>query len=157
MSNPALLFADVIDTATDEAMVEELYWSMIQRHPLHILDQTKTKNIYGEPTEEPSYKTVSPSIPIHIKLNPEEEELNKYGYDRTRDAIAWFSKKILEDIGLSPKVGDRIDFTFQTELGATVVEHFEIHEISLEDFARQIGYAYQVTAAMDRTHKAKMP
>ena len=157
MTHPDLLFTDSVDSDTDEDMIEEMYWSMIQRHPLHILDQTAAKNIYGEPESEPSYSTISPDIPIHIKLNPEEELLDKYGYDRVRDAIAWFSSKILRDRGLAPKDGDRIDFTFVNETGATVVEHFEILEISPWDFVRQAKVPYQITVAMDRTHKAKQP
>lgn len=156
-SSLELLFTDRVDTDTDEEMVEEMYYSMIKRHPLHILDQTAPKNIYGEPVSEPVYTTVNPPIPIHIKLDPEVEELNKYGYDRIRDAILWFSSKILRDRSIQPKVGDRVDFVYLDEAGQTVVDHLEIHEISPFDFVRQGAVPYQVNAAADRTQKAKLP
>ena len=161
-----LRFVDDVDKATDEAMIEEMYWSMIQRHTLYVIDQTESgaePNLYGEPSEDPEQGAMSPdydaghTFPMQIKLDPEEEELNKYGYDRTRDAIIWMSTKILRDLGISPKVGDRIDFTFITELGATVVEHLEITDASAWDFARQAGAPYQVTYSAVRTHKAKQP
>lgn len=93
------------------------------------------------------------SIPIHIKLDPETEELDKYGYDRKRDALLYFSVPILEEVGLSPKVGDRVDFDF-THLGISIVEQFELHEVSPVDFQRQTEYSYTVVAAVDRTQKA---
>lgn len=152
-----LLFTEEVDSDTDQDMVEEMYWSMIQRHPLHILDQAASKNLYCEPEGEPSYTTVDPPIPIHIKLDPEEEILDKYGYDRIRDAVIWFSSKILRDRSIQPKVGDRVDFVYLNEAGGTVVEHLEIHEISSWDFARQAKIPYQITVAADRTHKSKKP
>ena len=96
-------------------------------------------------------------MPVQIKLDPEEEELSKYGYDKQREAIIWFCSKILRDRGLSPKVGDRIDFRFNNELGNEVVEHLIINEISPWDFQRQTTVPYQVTAAANRTHKAIIP
>ncbi len=117
--------------------------------------EIRSLNLYGEPVVEPSYVAVSPQIPIHIKLDPEVEELEKYGYDRKREAIIWFAAKILRDRSISVKVGDRVNFTFVNEIGATVVEQFEIHEISPVDFARQSKNHYHVSAAADRTHKAK--
>ncbi len=231
MATPALLFVDDVDKATDEGMVEELYWSMIARNDLFILNDSATLetgsdgatssggvfssagstfltngvgmsvtleitsgddagtydvlevtsendlvvdgsfsnqpettlnfkiyslNLYGEPVVEPTYTVVSPQIPIHIKIDPEAEELEKYGYDRTRDAIIWFSAKILRDAGLSPKVGDRVNFTFTNEAGSTVLEQFEIHEASPVDFARQSKSHYHVGCAADRTHKTKI-
>lgn len=148
------LFVDDIDTDTDEEMVEEMYFSMVGRHAWYQLDQEVLLNIYGEPEAEPVYVKVIPDIPIQIKLDPEAEELNKYGYDRTREAVIWFCRKILRDRNLSPKDGDRIDFQFKTETGLTVIEHLIINEISPWDFQRQGSQFYQIQAAANRTHKA---
>jgi len=152
-----LMYVSETDRETDEEMIEELYYSEIQRHPLHILDQTQPKNIYGEPEGEPVYTTVDPPIPIHIKLDPEEEILEKYGYDRKREAMIWFCAKILRDRDIHPKDGDRVDFIFTNDAGQTVLEHLIINEISPVDFSRQSQNSYQVTAAANRTHKAKKP
>ena len=152
---PEQLFVCANDRKIDEAMIEEFYWSTIKSHPFHVLDQTKPLNIYGEPEEEPFYTTVDPPIPIHIKVDPEEEELARYGYDRTREAILWFSRKILTDRCLVPKVGDRVDFIYTVETGITVAEHLIINEISPMEFRAQTGYPFQISAAANRTHKAK--
>lgn len=152
-----LLFSQVEDHSIDEAMVEEMYFSMIQRHPFYILNQTAAKNIYGEPTGEPSYTTLSPPIPIHVKLDPGEEDLSRYGYDNTRHAIVSFSAKILRDRSLVPKVGDRIDFIYSNNNGQTVIEHLILTQCSQTDFQRQTRNPYHVTAAADRTEKAMRP
>lgn len=153
------LFTDACDIKVDECMVEEMYYSMIGRHELHILDDAGTvKNIYGEPAlgETPQY-TQTVTIPMHIKLDPEAEELDRFGYDRTREAVVWFSRKILKDLGIDPKVGDRIDFTYRSTLGSVINEHLIINEISLWDFQRQAKHFYQITAACNRTHKLYQP
>jgi len=160
-----LLFTEVLDTDVDEEMVAEMYWSMVQRHPLFIIDQAAGNNIYGEPSGDPELGPIQPSyaasdpveLPMHIKLDPEEELLNKYGYDRVRDAVVWMSSKILRDLSLNPKVGDRIHFTYVDAAGSTILEQLEIHEASPFDFVRQAKVPYQVTYACDRTHKEKQP
>lgn len=155
------LFTEQIDICTDEEMVEEMYWSMIGRHPFHILDQTITKNIYGEPATEAdidgAYTTLDPEIPIHIKLDPDEEYLEKYGYHRKRDMIAWFSSKILRDRGLNPKVGDRIDFRYTDSSGGATLEHFIITETSTTDFLRHNRVPYQLNVGCMRTQFKKQP
>lgn len=159
MNDPAfnLLFVEDVDRETDEGMVEEMYYSMVQRHPYYVLDQEVALNLYGEPEGEPSYRQITPDIPIQVKIDPEAEELNKYGYDRTRDALLSFSAKILRDSDLMPKVGDRLDYVFKDANGSEVIEHLELHEVSAADFSRQTLVSYQMTAAADRTHKAMKP
>lgn len=156
------LFVDDVDQTTDEEMVEEMYYSMIARHPYYVLDQAIALNIYGEPNTESdidgAYTTVDPQFPFHVKLDPETEELEKYGYDRKRECVVWFCTKILKDIGIVPKVGDRFDFMFLTADRVTQVrEHFIITEISDWDFIRQSKDSYQVSAAADRTQKKPIP
>ena len=156
MADPYVqLFNSDLDKDTDASLVAEFYWSTISRYTILVLDQTAAKNILGEPTAEPSYSETD-AIPVHMKLDPEEEWLIKFGYDRTRDAACFFSSKILADASLSPKVGDRINFSFTNEAGGSVVEHFIIMEISPESFVRQKGYPFQVAAALKRTHKKKV-
>ncbi len=94
-------------------------------------------------------------IPIHIKLEPEVELLDRYGYDRVRDALVYFCIPILDKVKLTPKVGDRLDFNF-TSTGVSTIEHLEIHEISSVDFQRQTGVPYTLVAAADRTHKKRI-
>ncbi len=155
MADPyAQLFNTDLDRDTDADLVSEFYWSTISRHTILVIDQTAATNLYGEPSAEPDYDE-SVSIPVHVKLDPEEEWLIKFGYDRTRDAACFFSSKILETKSLSPKVGDRLNFSFVNETGSTVVEHFIIMEISPESFVRQKGYPFQVAAALKRVHKKK--
>lgn len=150
------LFADPRDVLTDECMVAEMYYSHIARFPLHILDQTQGTDLYGDPADEPVYsRTIE--LPIYVKLDPEEEELNKYGYDRTREFILWFSRKILHDLNIEPKVGDRVDFAYRSPTGDIINEHLIINEISPVDFQRQLIDHYSVTAAGNRTHKRYNP
>lgn len=144
-------FVDPVDVAADEALVEELYWSQISRPAWYQIDQSIEKNIYGEPVDQATidaaYTLVTPSIPIHIKLNPEQEYLEKYGYDRQRDAVLWFCQKILRDRGLaSPKNGDIVIFAFEDNSGETVAEYFEIQGSSPVDFQRQTFNSYQISA-----------
>ena len=148
------LFNSDLDKNTDNALLVEFFWSTISRYTFLINDQTVTKNIYGEPAAEPVY-TETAAIPVHVKLDPEVELLEKFGYDRTRDAMFFLSTSILSTAGINPKVGDRINFTFTEPGGSGVVEHMEIMEISPESFVRQKGYPFQVAGALKRTHKAK--
>lgn len=156
-TDPELLFVEQQDTETDEAILEEMYLSTFQRHPYYVLDRTATLNIYGEPENEPIYTSVSHLFPFHIKLKPEEQELTRYGFDRTRDALIHFSSKIQRDRGVLPKIGDRFDFVWLNPLGQTVVDHFEILELSSHDFVRQVKVPYQLFGAASRTQKARKP
>lgn len=155
---PGQLFADPRDTLTDECMVEEMYFSHLAPHRLHILDQSANggTDLYGDPAKEPVYSQTY-KLPMLIKLDPEEEELNKYGYDRTREFMIWFSRKICHDLGIVPKVGDRIDMTYRDPVGAIINEHIIINEISPVDFQRQLIDHYSILAAGNRTHKLYQP
>lgn len=150
------LFIEDVDRQTDERLVEEMFFSMVARHPYYQLDQTAAKNIYGEPSGEPSYTRIRPLLPIHVKLDPEKAELDKYGYDRDREVLFFFCNKILRDRELKPKVGDRIDFLFTDVNGVTTVEHLIINQCSAEDFSRQQKVPYQMVAAGNRTHKQRI-
>jgi hypothetical protein len=152
-----LYFNESVDHTTDLSILEELYYSMIGRHNYYVLDQAGTTlNIYGEPTNAGPVYGAAVNFPFHIKLDPEQELLDKYGYSRTREAVCWFNTSILTDLSVTPKVGDRFDFAY-TVRGQSVLEHFEILEISPWDFQRQTKVPYQITAAANRTHKAKKP
>ena len=161
---PDLLFTCQDDIDTDQCIVQEFFYSHFRKHPYYIVDQSIAKNIYGEPAGDPEvaevspvYTVADPLFPFQIKLNPEEEELNKFGYDRTRDALVIFSFQLMRSISIAPKVGDRFDFVFTNESDLQVVEHFEILEISPVDFQRQTKVPTQIVAAADRTYKSKKP
>lgn len=153
--DPGQLFTSARDALVDECMVEEMFSSMIAKHPFHVLNQTKGTDLYGDPSGEPVYDQTF-EIPVQVKLDPEVEDLNKYGYDRTREAILWFSRKIMKDLSITPKVGDRLDYTYRTPTGEVVNEHLIINEISPE-FQRQSTQYYQLFAAANRTHKLYKP
>lgn len=150
------LFVDPRDALTDECMVAEMYYSHIARHKLYILDQAAGTDLYGDPVDEPRYTQIV-ELPIHIKLDPEQEELNRYGYDRTREVILWFSRKILHDLDIVPKVGDRVDFTYRSPTGSIINEHIIINELSPVDFQRQLIDYYSMSGAGNRTHKKYQP
>ncbi len=158
---PDQLYTDPCDLDLDECMMEEYYYSTFPRPPFHILNQTINLNIYGEPAtladEDAAYTTLTPPIPIFVQLSPHDEDLNRYGYDRKREAIAWFSTKILRDRGIQPKVGDRIDCIYKDALNNQVLEHFIINELTPMEFLRQSLTPYQYNAALDKTQKAKQP
>lgn len=150
------LFADPRDVLTDECMVEEMYYSHLSRHPLHILNQAAGTDLYGDPAAEPVYdRTIE--MPMFIKLDPQETLLNKYGIDLRREAVIWFSRKICHDLGIEPKIGDRVDFTFRTAVGGVVNEHLIINEFSPWDFQRQLVDHYGFIAGADRTQKKYKP
>lgn len=151
------LFADPRDELTDECMVEEMYYSHLSRHPLHILNQSQEgTDLYGDPKNEPIYdKTVE--MPMLVKLDPEETYLDKYGLDRKREAVIWFSRKICKDLNVLPKIGDRIDFTYRTPSGSVVNEHLILTQISPWDFQRQLVDHYNFIAGAERTHLKYKP
>lgn len=151
LPDPQLLYVDPVDSATDEQMVSELYYSQIAKHPFYVLNQAAPLNIYGEPTGDPQYTLVTPAFPIQIKLAPEEELLTRFGYDRKRDAILWFATPILIAVGVKPKVGDRVHFVYYDSQGSTVVEDLILDTVHDWDFSRQTAIPYQVTATAERT------
>ena len=151
-SHPDQLFVDPRDEITDESMLEEMYWSMLSQHHLYILNTGSGTDLYGDPASEPVYDS-SVQMPMLIKLDPEEQVLDKYGFDRKREAVIWMSRKICHDLGLVPKIGDRIDFTYRTAVGGIVNEHLILNEFSAKDFQRQLVDHYQYVGAADRTLK----
>lgn len=157
MSEFEQLFADPRDTQLDECMLEELYYSSFARHPLHIFDNTVDADLYGDPLSEKNLYPTTVTIPMLIKTDPEEEDLSKYGYDRTREFIIWFSRKILHDNGVNPKVGDRIDFTYRSPVGTIINEHIIINEVSPVDFVRSTIDHISISAAGNRTQKRYNP
>lgn len=150
-----LLFASTTDRDVDADLLAEFFWSTIARHTLLVVDQTVDKNIYGEPEAEPVY-TESDPFPIAIILDPDQETLDKFGYDTKREAIGVFCVPILTELDLEPKVGDRINFTFTDADGDTTVEQFIVNESSPASFLRQHGYPYQMSVGLDRTQKKKV-
>lgn len=150
------LFTDPRDVITDENMVEEMYYSHLSKHRLMILDRTSGVDLYGDPATEPVYSNIV-EMPMFIKLDPEETILNKYGMDRRREALIWFSRKICHKLEVTPTIGDRVDFTYRTPSGAVINEHLIINEISPWDFQRQLIDHYSFVSAADRTHKKYQP
>ena len=153
---PEQLFADPRDSITDEEMLSELYYSMMSRHNLFILDQTQGTDLYGDPSIEPVYnRTVE--MPMLVKLDPPENLLSKYGMDETREALILFSRKVCHDLAVVPKIGDRLDFTYRTAVGGVVNEHLILNQVNAWDFQRNLVDHYSYVAGANRTHKKYQP
>ena len=152
MPHPDQLFVDPRDVLTDETMVEEMYYSTFARHPYYVLDQSDGVDLYGDASAEPVY-SVKVDMPMLVRLDPEEQLLSKYGIDKKRAAIIWFSRKICHDLGVMPKIGDRIDFAYRTAAGSLVNEHLILNAPSAKDFQRQLIDHYSYIAPAERTHR----
>jgi hypothetical protein len=46
-------------------------------------------------------------VPVQVKLRPTEKFLDRWGIQEKRDAAIVLSVKVCEDLGLTPKIGDR--------------------------------------------------
>jgi len=97
-----------------------------------------------DPATSPAFVQTA-SFPFVVMLNPSEQRLTKYGFDRARDAIVVMSAKILTDLGITPHIGDR----FKDPQGN---EH-EIQEMRPADFWQNSSVPLRWVGASDVTHK----
>lgn len=53
------------------------------------------------------------TVAFHVKLDPTEKELLKWGIDEKRHAKVVFSIELASDLGLTPKIGDRFEYPYE--------------------------------------------
>jgi hypothetical protein len=84
------------------------------RYPWFVIDQAGAPlNLYGEMDEgqgEPSFTQFGVLVAMRVILEPERQLLKRWGITKPRDALVEHSIAHLEEIGLTPKIGDRFDF-----------------------------------------------
>ena len=67
--------------------------------------------LYGEEKNK-AYRTYT--FPAFIRVNPSEETLTKFGYDRNQDVFIAVPKSVLSAIGITLKLGDLVEFKNST-------------------------------------------
>ena len=88
------------------------------RYPYHVLkslaEQPHETNIYNEIDYEDSLELAEYHDPVHmplvVVLEPEQDLLDRFGLDEPMEALAVASQKIMRDMGINPKIGDRFDY-----------------------------------------------
>lgn len=74
-----------------------------------VIVDTTTVNIYGEGTEKTRYRGISLNAALikYTKRSPETEA--GFGYDTKQQDVEFrFTRKLLQDVGIYPEVGDII-------------------------------------------------
>lgn len=113
-----LLGSSSKDLTFIEKKIAETYLTFQARYSYHALksldDQPHETNVYGETDYEDSlvlaeYYDPVP-IPLVVKLDPEQDLLDRFGLDEPVEALAVASQKVMRDTGIAPKIGDRFDF-----------------------------------------------
>ena len=100
-----------------------LYQAHYPYHPLKKLDdQGHTTNVYNEIDYSDSlvpaayYDPVQ--MPMVVKIDPEQDLLDRFGLDEPQEAVAIVSQKIARDLGIIPGIGDRFEvneWTFEVK------------------------------------------
>lgn len=86
-------------------------------------------------------------IPFLVKLDPPQDELDKWGIKETRDALIVMSIELCEQLGITPKIGDR----FIHPYGARDV-HYEVKEIKEVDQLNNNGlYPFHYVGGAGKT------
>lgn len=100
------------------------------------------------------YTELAQPVPLLVKLNPTQKELDKWGIDEKRDAVLVFSIGLLEEIGLTPKIGDRFIYDYgQPDGGAASprVIHYEIKNLFEADDHADSGWPLHYIGFATRT------
>jgi hypothetical protein len=76
--------------------------------------QTGDINVYGEvdyasPVKSIQYRAGA-LVNLMVKLEPTQNELNKFGLDFPQEAMVTASQKLMRDFSIRPRIGDRFDF-----------------------------------------------
>lgn len=113
-----LLGSSSKDLAFIEKKIAETYLTFQGRYLYHVLKpldaQPHETNVYGETDYEDSlvlaeyYDPVS--MPLVVKVDPEQDLLDRFGLDEPVEALVVASQKVMRDSGIAPKIGDRFDF-----------------------------------------------
>lgn len=143
---PGQRFQTNKDLAFIKAKDMERYYYQQAKHRLYFFQQADSldsadidvDDFYGEIGPGGAQQFKAPvEMPVHVSLNPDEKELNQYGFDHPQDAIIVFSIAVLEDLSIDfhnplfgPKIGDRLDFYIR----ASLESQFELREVREWDF-----------------------
>jgi hypothetical protein len=90
------------------------------------------------------YQDFGQLVPFYIKLDPSEDDLSKWGIEEKRDALVVLSVELCNSIGLTPKIGDRFIYEYETRH-----IHYEMKEMKLMEQLGDSGVPiYLVGGAM---------
>jgi hypothetical protein len=117
------LGSDLMDLSFIEDTIEEGYLLHYPPYPYYVLQtaQVADLNTYGELDYEDSdhqeaYYDASVEVPMMVRLDPEQDLLDKFGIDEPQESLITLSRKHMEGLGITPKIGDRFDLNnFQFE------------------------------------------
>lgn len=105
------------DLAFVESKIEEQYTLHFPAYPYYVLQTAQVANLntYGEHDYEDSVTQQElydddVGVPMMVRLDPEQDLLDKFGIDEPQESLITLSRKIMDDLGFEPKIGDRFDF-----------------------------------------------
>jgi hypothetical protein len=84
--------------------------------------------------DQERYTQFSQPVPFLVKLNPPKDELLKWGIEEQRDAQIVMSSYLCELIGLTPKIGDRFIYQYDTRN-----IHYEVVDLNEMDTVADSG------------------
>ena len=106
----------------------QLQWIRIGQKGSHM------HSIYHESTDDQKSFESPVLLPIHVRVNPPMQILQKYGIDEPQDALGVFSLPVIGDVSkrlnlpsLQVSIGDRVQF-FDSDFT------FEINTVKMRDF-----------------------
>jgi len=137
----------------------ELFGKKYTRRPFRSLRQDdQDLNIYSEKRSRSETYDDPVNVPFRLQLNPSEDDLNKYGLEQKRDALAVFSRYLMESVfEVIPKIGDRFDHEYNEDNGTTRVEQYEIKEVKRTDYWRDSGEFLRYVVLASKATKAPVP
>jgi hypothetical protein len=95
------------------------------------------------------YTELPQRIPFILKLEPTKKTLDKWGIQEQRDAMVILSTKLCDDVGLTPKIGDRFVHDYS---GREI--HYELRNLfetdSLTNTGKPIHYLGFATRTTNR-------
>lgn len=145
-----VLGSDPKDLAFVKERIAESYEIYQARYPYYVLKagQDAELNLYGErdyENDQPlnEYDEVI-MVPLNVTLEPEADDLSRFGLDTEADALVTTSIKIAEEMGLFPKIGDRFDFNEW---------QFEIKTVKPGSFFANSKSDTEWLMTADRTHR----
>jgi hypothetical protein len=155
MTIPKQLYLDLDqDLRTVLVYDGEQFALKYSRRPYYVLIQDDELNIYAEPIRRMVRYNDAVLIPFRLRLEPTEDELNKWGMDEKRDAMATFCRYLMEtEYDVEPKIGDRFGHRFLHPGGTTVEEQFEIKDVKRTDGWRDSGYYLRYVCFASKVHR----
>lgn len=87
----------------------EQFWLLYPQLRFFQLDRAQGHDpLYGE---QPKARFVDPvKVPTYIQIHPQEKLLKRFGIESEQEAFAVWSCRILNDLGLDPVTGDRVEY-----------------------------------------------